>query len=213
MKGYKHMMEQLTLSEQAKEGIMEKLEHKQSAGRRISLIVKAALAAALIMGCIGVVAVANQEVVEDFDPIVTIVGLPDGAEFYIEQEPIVLEDGRLWFIEGDRRTDITDLVDESTPCCRAVVNPETGGVTDLLVVGGTPENFGWAVFHRTGGGCASTGMDYYTSHIVVDGVDYDVTNGLPNGYPESYFWGMPYYRVWAPWIITAAEQLDIGWIN
>ena len=30
-------------------------------------------------------------------------------------EPLVLEDGRLWLVVGGQRTDVTDLIDEETP--------------------------------------------------------------------------------------------------
>lgn len=55
-----------------------------------------------------------------------------------EGEPLVvsLEAGRLWFVAGGERTDITDLVDEDTPYVHTYT--DGGGGAPLFPGGGHP---------------------------------------------------------------------------
>lgn len=54
---------------------------------------------------------------------------------------ISLEDGRLWFVAGDQRVDVTDQVDEETPYVYTATDEE--GNLHYIIVGGTPEDYGW----------------------------------------------------------------------
>ena len=54
---------------------------------------------------------------------------------------ISLEDGRLWFVAGGQRVDVTDQVDEETPYVYTTTDGE--GNLHYIIVGGTPEDYGW----------------------------------------------------------------------
>ena len=54
---------------------------------------------------------------------------------------ISLEDGRLWFVAGGQRVDVTDQVDEETPYVYTATDEE--GNLHYIIVGGTPEDYGW----------------------------------------------------------------------
>ena len=54
---------------------------------------------------------------------------------------ISLEDGRLWFVAGGQRVDVTDQVDEETPYVYTVTDEEDN--LHYIIVGGTPEDYGW----------------------------------------------------------------------
>ena len=92
------------------------------------------------------------------------------------KEPIVLENGRLWLVVNSQRTDITDLIDEETPYIVEGADPKSG-LKSYLIVGGTPENFGWAQWSElplgeyTGGSWNS-----YTDYFEVDGELVDVND-------------------------------------
>ncbi len=55
---------------------------------------------------------------------------------------IELEEGRLWFLVEGQRLDITDQVDEKTPY--VWTRWERNGDLHYVLVGGTPEDYGWA---------------------------------------------------------------------
>lgn len=69
---------------------------------------------------------------------------PDGRSVTYEHNisSIEVEDGRLFFVLDEERTDITNLISEDTPYIYDGSNPETG-LTYYLIMGGTPENYGW----------------------------------------------------------------------
>ena len=54
---------------------------------------------------------------------------------------ISLEDGRLWFVAGGQRVDVTDQVDEETSYVYTATDEE--GNLHYIIVGGTPEDYGW----------------------------------------------------------------------
>ena len=54
---------------------------------------------------------------------------------------ISLEEGRLWFVAGGQRTDITGQVDQDTPY--VWTEELEDGSLHYIVVGGTPEDYGW----------------------------------------------------------------------
>lgn len=171
---------------------MKQFEQTQARKRRIPAVAQVALAAMLVVGCVAMIAAGVRERVDSFEPVVIITPEEYGAHFDFSQNaanPVVLEDGRLWFVEGETRTDITNVVDGDTPMYRAAVDPETGEVTAFLAVGGTPEDFGFAAFCRTEEGYSSAGIDYCTSN---DGTQTE----------------------WRPWLLTAVRELGVeDWLE
>ena len=92
--------------------------------------------------------------------------------------PIVLEDGRLWLVVGDERTDVTDLIDENTPYIVEGEDPDSG-LKNYLIVGGTPEDYGWQIWMEMPlGGYSGGGWNTYTTYYDVDGklIEYHVWN-------------------------------------
>ena len=158
MNNYWHMMEQVTLSDRKKEEIMDMLENKGTQkGRRPSVKVMV-LAAALAVGCVLSIAAGlpaqvynfvsgGQAVIQTSEDGKLSVGLTIGGE---AQTPIVLEDGRLWFVNGGERTDITDRVDDSTPFVYEHTDPATGQ-KGYLMLGGTVDDFGWMEWFQMDG--------------------------------------------------------------
>lgn len=65
--------------------------------------------------------------------------------------PLEVRDGRLWFVADGQNFDITDMIDMETPYIYKTVNPDTG-LADWLIVGGTPEYFGFYEFMKYGEG-------------------------------------------------------------
>ncbi len=121
----------------------------QVAGRRRRKLRRAVIAAVAAAACLGLVAWTWGERIYQMASggQVTIgegygsVTMSDGKGE--EGEPLVvsLEAGRLWFVAGGERTDITDLVDEDTPYVHTYTDGE--GVLHYFLVGGTPEDYGW----------------------------------------------------------------------
>ena len=125
MNNYWHMMEQVTLSDQKKEEIMDMLENKGTQkGRRPSVKVMV-LAAALAVGCVLSIAAGLPAQVYNFmtgGSVAIEGGKTDNITTCVKWEPIdeqnapiVQENGKLWFVNGGERTDLTGLVDENTP--------------------------------------------------------------------------------------------------
>lgn len=230
MNNYWRMMEQVTLSDRKKEEIMEMLENKNTQKRRMPKAGKLILAAALAVGCVLSIAAAMQERDVSFDPIVGItVGEYSTAFDWTANgsDPIVLEDGRLWFVEGDTRTDITDIIDENTPCYRYMTDEETGEVIAFLAVGGTPEDFGFWACARTLNefGFGSAGRDFFTEIYTYEGETYEVSfsTELPKevreareaqiefGQEHGYGYPDAPITIYKPWAATVIEQLDATW--
>ncbi|MBD5084550.1 MAG: hypothetical protein HDT33_05675 [Clostridiales bacterium] len=134
---------------------MDMLENKNTQKRRMPAVAKIALVAALAVGCVLSIAAGLPAQVynamtggsmtyshDQFGSHITIT-------FNEEDCPLVLENGRLIFVNGEEHTDITDLVDENTPFIYEHTDPATG-TKGYVVVGGTPEDFGWVECSRLG---------------------------------------------------------------
>lgn len=148
---------------------------------------------------------------------VTVQRGPDGYASYdfsnqFPAEPVVLEDGRLWLVINDDRTDITDLIDMETPYILEDTDPESG-LSNYLIVGGTPEDFGYCSYQETtSGGFAGGGSGgCYTSYSIIDGIPYDVRDLTPEQYEQRDPGGD--YDEWRPWYLNAIEQLRERGIN
>lgn len=70
------------------------------------------------------------------------VDLTDGLDDNGDPTIIALEEGRLWFVAGEERVDVTDLVDEETPYVWTQWMED--GSLHYIIVGGTPEDYGWS---------------------------------------------------------------------
>ena len=69
------------------------------------------------------------------------VEMSDGLNENGDPAIIALEEGRLWFVAGEERVDVTDLVDEETPYIWT--QRQEDGSLHYIIVGGTPEDYGW----------------------------------------------------------------------
>lgn len=225
MNNYWHMMEQVTLSDRKKEEIMDMLENKQPQKRRMPRAGKLILAAALAVGCVLSIAAGLPAQVYNFmsGGMVSITSTEHGdtAEDYVEWDaieineqnaPIVQEDGKLWFVNGEERTDLTGLIDEDTPYVYEHTDPATGN-KGYVVVGGTVDDYGWAEFFLAEGGATSmTGNNYADSYLTIDGVrqpSYQMSPELVKKLNND-----PSYElevVNRPWFQTALDQLGQAW--
>ena len=136
---------------------------------------------------------------------------PNGYKSYdfsnqFPTEPVVLEDGRLWLVLDGERTDITDQIDMETPYIMERTDPESG-LSNFLIVGGTPEDFGYCSYQETpSGGFAGGGSGgCYTPYSTIDGVPYDARDLTPEQYEQRDPGGD--YDEWRPWYLNAMEQL------
>lgn len=221
MKDYRHMMRQVTLSDEEKEKIMELLENGSEQKRRhIPKAARIALAAALVLVFMMSVAAAAADLLpmRFYDYFAVIPGkdrgTSDGAEFIVsapspEDNPLVLEDGRLWFVSVGECTDVTDIIDENTPYIYECTDPDTG-IRGWFILGGTPEDFGWAVCSDMGGGSSLTGNNFSQIYLTLDGEkirDTDLTREQRER--TNQMDSVPTEVVYAPWLVSAMEQLGI----
>ena len=115
MNNYWSMMEQVTLSDRKKEEIMDMLENKGTQKRRMPKAGKLILAAALAVGCVLSIAAGLPAQVYNFMSGGTVsVNENGGSNDWSMDEvnpPIVQEDGKLWFVNGEERTFTTKEFD------------------------------------------------------------------------------------------------------
>ena len=156
--------------------------------RRLPPIKAALLAAALAVGCLLCIAAGlpmktyqlftggtMQADVEMSGPNRHIYS--DLSDAFPE-DPLVLENGRLWLVLNGERTDITDRIDMETPYVIDYTDPETD-LRSSLILGGTPEDFGWCLWQQlpNGGGYSGDGYHYRVTRFVYDGVTYEWSYG------------------------------------
>lgn len=127
-----------------------------------------------------------------------------------DNPPVELRGGRLWFTADGQELDITGLVDENTPYIYTRTDPGSG-TTGYIIVGGTPENFGWAEFGADTKGAEfgvteNAGTDYYVSNREWFAVD-EVTEEL--WYERIVPQGYGFVTVYYPWYKEAKAQLDL----
>ena len=229
MKKYRHMMEQVALSDRKKEEIMEQLERKETQKRRMPRAGMIVLAAALAMGCLLSIAAGLPARVYNFatgGQIFVIPGSTSGAFVYDPIAPIRPEDGRLWFEADGQTVDITDMVDENTPYIYERADPGTGE-KGYVVVGGTVEGFGWCEFFVTDGRIqALTGSNYAVFLArLPDGSEVDLNslsveqlaqlagNDEESGedLPTVDLPGITGREIPHPWLQAALDQLGLKW--
>ena len=222
MSNYWHMMEQVTLSDRKKEEIMDMLENKGTQKRRMPRAGKIVLAAALAVGCVLSIAAGLPAQVYNFmsGGMVSIEGgKTDNITDFVkwgpigedeQNAPIVLEDGKLWFVNGEKRTDLTGLIDENTPYLYEHTDPATGN-KGYVIVGGGADNYGWAEFFLTEGGTASmTGDNYADRYLTIDGVrqpSYEISEELVEKLNHDPSYALE--TVNHPWFQAALDQLEM----
>ena len=220
MNNYWHMMEQVTLGDQKKEEIITMLENseKQTSRRRMPKAGKIVLAAALAVGCVLSIAAGLPAQVYNFmsgGSVAITEGDSGSANWVLGDEdytPIVQEGGKLWFVNGTERTDLTGLIDEDTPYIHEHTDPKTGN-KGYVILGGTVDHFGWAEFFATEDGSGSlTGRDYADTYLLIDGVrqpSYQMSPELVEKLNND-----PSYElepVNRPWFQAALDQLGQVW--
>jgi len=125
----------------------------------------------------------GHTVVQQMENGVGIVSKGSSLHLYAENR-----DGRLYFIANGENTDITGLASLDEPYIHTYTDSE--GVEHLVIVGGTPENFGFHEFWRESGAPEDAQM-----WIGGQGENYlDMETG--NAYP---------------WLAKAWEELNIPW--
>ncbi|MCI8329632.1 MAG: hypothetical protein HFG02_08515 [Oscillibacter sp.] len=107
------------------------------------LLLAAGLAAALVLMGAGLPSLVHQAY-RLLNTTLTFEQNPDSKSVTYEHgaSSIEVEDGRLFFVLDEERTDITDFISDDTPYIYDGSDPETG-LTYYLIMGGTPENYGW----------------------------------------------------------------------
>ena len=231
MNQYRHMMEQVALSNRKKEEIMEQLETKGTQKRRMPKARTMVLAAALAVGALLSIAAGLPARVYNFATGGQVRVSPDlyygsmtidMADF---TAPIKAEDGRLWFEADGQTVDITDMVDENTPYIYERTDPNTGE-KGYVIVGGTAEDFGWAELFVIDGELNSVSGDNFVNCLVrlLDGSEVD-RNDLTEeqweqlaeqngtGVADSHIvdGAIATREVVHPWFQAALDQLGLGW--
>lgn len=122
------------------------------------------------------------------------------------EDPLVLENGRLWLVLNGERTDITDRIDEKTPYIIEDKDPATGLKTSL-VLGGVPEDFGWCLWQElpNGGGYSAHEHNNRTTQVVIDGVTYEYSKELEARFDEWDSCDI----IFKPWYEAGEKQLTI----
>ncbi len=217
-KDYRHLMAQVALTEQKKEEILTMLEqnNKQTSKRRMPAVTKIVLAAALAVGCVLSIAAGLPAQVYNFMNGTTVVDLPGTNEVEMvmpendAQAPIIADNGKLWFVGDGQKVDLTGKIDENTPYIYEHTDPATGN-KGYVVVGGTPDHFGWAEFFGAESGAGSLiGLDYADTYLLIDGVrqpSYEMSEELVEKLNHD-----PSYQlepVNRPWFQAALDQLSL----
>lgn len=155
MRDYRHMMEQVTLSDEKKEEIMGMIENKDTGKRRMPKVGTMVLAAALAVGCIAMMAAGLPAQVYHFISGGSITINPGTDTAYYDRldvvDPVeVDENGRVWLTADGQHLDITDQVDENTPYLYERTDGETGQ-KGYLLIGGDHDNLGWMEWYQMDG--------------------------------------------------------------
>ena len=141
--------ELLVNTEHIKEEVMGTVKGKRRISRKMVLVAAALVACLALAGwgyggkifdflSGGHVSVGGQG--GDIIGSATVV-MSDGLDDNGQPTIIALEEGRLWFVAMGERIDVTDLVDEATPY--VWTQRQEDGSLHYIVVGGTPEDYGW----------------------------------------------------------------------
>lgn len=215
MNNYWHMMEQVTLSDRKKEEIMEMLENKSTQKRRAPSVKVMVLAAALAVGCVLSIAAGLPAQVYNFVAGGSAVVNPGTGEGFFNYDiegnnPITVENGRLWFDADGQKVDVTDKMDENTPYIYERTDPKTGN-KGYVVLGGTVDNYGWAEFFLTeDGACSMLGNNAWEYMVPINGKDIPMSE-LTEAQRDmlNADGGISMVTVNQPWLDAALAQLDL----
>ncbi len=215
MNNYWHMMEQVTLSDRKKEEIMDMLENKGTQKRRMPRAGKLILAAALAVGCVLSIAAGLPAQVYNFVAGGSAVVNPGTGEGFFNydvegNEPITVENGRLWFDADGQKVDVTDQMDANTPYIYERTDPKTGN-KGYVVLGGTVDDYGWAEFFLADdGSCSMLGNNAWEYMVPVGGKDIPMSE-LTEAQRDmlNADGGVPMVTVNQPWLDAALAQLGL----
>ena len=191
------------------------LENKSTQkGRRPSVKVMV-LAAALAVGCVLSIAAGLPAQVYNFMSGGTMTDMPGSnhAEFTMPtNNPVTLEDGRIWLTANGEKLDITDKMDENTPYIQEHTDPATGN-KGYFVAGGTPERFGWVEFPVIDGVISGTSGYHYEDwwYTMPDGSKI-ILSDLPMDEQMKFAdenGGLTFDPVKRPWFQAALDQLGL----
>lgn len=195
---------------------------KRLTGKK-KLLLAAGLAAALVLMGAGLPSVIHQ-VHRLVNTTLAFDQTPGGTSVSFEHNDsgMKVEDGRLYFELDGERTDITDFIDADTPYIYDGSDPETG-MTYYLIMGGTPENYGWLEWVKVPNPyVAEDGQP--TPVLDEDGrlASYNLCTFLYNEENEAYDSGPGSTGMgelnWAhlqdfPWLIAGAKQLGLPFVD
>lgn len=138
-----------------------------------------------------------------------------GKHISYEQRDDIIEeeDGRLYFAPEDgQRLDITGLVSEETPYIYDGSDPDTG-LTYYIIMGGTPECYGWLTWIRTPNPYGVEDDGFTTAHHYYL---MDHTIGGQTGHMGLESLGLRIVewndKMDHPWLLAGAERLGITFV-
>lgn len=218
---YRDALDELQFSNEAKERMMNNLmETKKQDGRNKRIPVRAILlAAALAVGCVLSIAAGLPAQVYNFVSGGSMTSMPEqigsigGGELVLPNEqdyPLVLENGRLIFVNGEERTDITDLVSENTPYIYEHTDPVTGN-KGYVVMGGTPEDFGWVEYvSLPDGSSGMIGNNFGQDYVELAGERLSLSDLTEEQVTRlNQEGGSAYKTEYRPWLLAAMDQLGL----
>lgn len=196
---------------------------KQRLSGKKKLFLAAGLAAALVLMGAGLPSVVHQ-VYRLVNTTLSFVQTPDGTGVTYEHgtSSMVAEEGRLFFVLDEERTDITDLISADTPYIYDGSDPETG-LTYYLIMGGTPENYGCLEWVKVPNPYVAEDGEP-TPALDGDGrlTSYNLCTFLYNEESGTYDYGPGSTGMgeldWVnlqdfPWLIAGAKQLDLPFVD
>lgn len=128
---------------------------------------------------------------------------------FAKDNPVEIRDGRMWFVAGGKELDITDLVDENTPYI--YTSTLADGHISHVIVGGTPEDYGFAecVLRLNGMPLGMSGVGYSWMEVLEEGV-MEPADYVAPGEEVYVITGEKSVHHYANWMLAAAEQLGFS---